>query len=71
MKKVLKVGMAGLMAVSMFGCSSSKEEDNTKVITIGISPDYAPYESLNKETQPSLTKDNISYIKLIILLLLC
>ena len=48
MKKVLKVGMAGLMAVSMFGCSSSKE-DNTKVITIGISPDYAPYESLNKD----------------------
>ena len=49
MKKVLKVGMAGLMAVSMFGCSSSKKEDNTKVITIGISPDYAPYESLNKD----------------------
>ena len=49
MKKVLKVGMAGLMGVSMFGCSSSKEEDNTKVITIGISPDYAPYESLNKD----------------------
>ena len=49
MKKVLKVGTAGLMAVSMFGCSSSKEEDNTKVITIGISPDYAPYESLNKD----------------------
>lgn len=49
MKKVVKVGMACLLAASMFGCSSSKGEENTKVITIGTSPDYAPYESLDTD----------------------
>lgn len=48
MNKVVKVGMAALMAVSMVGCASG-EDENTSTITIGVSPDYAPYESLNKD----------------------
>ncbi len=54
MKKVLKAGLAGLMAVSMFGCSNSAKtttDENVKTITIGISPDYEPYESLNLDNE--------------------
>ncbi len=54
MKKLLGIGMAGLMAVSMFGCSKSTDssvDENVKTITIGISPDYEPYESLNTSNE--------------------
>ena len=43
MKKVMKLLLVSVMAFVMAGCSGSK--DNT--ILIGISPDYAPYESLD------------------------
>ncbi|MGM9948379.1 transporter substrate-binding domain-containing protein [Floccifex sp.] len=49
MKKFMKWACAALMATSMVACSSSNDSEDTKVITIGISPDYAPYESLNTE----------------------
>lgn len=52
MTKLLKVGAAALLAATMVGCSSSTpaEDSNETVITIGTSPDYAPYESLDPET---------------------
>ena len=39
--------MAALTALTMAGCSS--ESEDVKTITVGISPDYAPYESENKK----------------------
>ena len=47
MKKIIKFGMAALTALTMAGCSS--ESEDVKTITVGISPDYAPYESENKK----------------------
>ena len=47
MKKIIKLGMAALTALTMAGCSSKSED--VKTITVGISPDYAPYESENKK----------------------
>lgn len=47
MKKIIKLGMAALTALTMAGCSS--ESEDVKTITLGISPDYAPYESENKK----------------------
>ena len=47
MKKIIKLGMAALTALTMAGCSS--ESEDVKTITVGISPDYAPYESENKK----------------------
>ena len=46
-KKIIKLGMAALTALTMAGCSS--ESEDVKTITVGISPDYAPYESENKK----------------------
>ena len=39
--------MVALTALTMAGCSS--ESEDVKTITVGISPDYAPYESENKK----------------------
>lgn len=47
MKKIIKLGMAALTALTMAGCSI--ESEDVKTITVGISPDYAPYESENKK----------------------
>lgn len=47
MKKLLALIMALFMAVSLAGCNSGSN-NKTKLI-IGISPDYAPYESLNSK----------------------
>lgn len=50
MKKILKAAVAAALTMSLVGCSSGQApEDGSHVITIGISPDYAPYESLNKD----------------------
>lgn len=56
MTKFTKITTAALACTMMFGCSAggtaSSKSDNgadTKTITIGISPDYAPYESLTKD----------------------
>lgn len=54
MKKLLKVALAAVMAVSVFGVSTSTTMAKSKkkeVITVGISPDYKPYESLNKKNK--------------------
>ena len=50
MNKIVKMGMACMLAATtLVGCGSSAPEEDKNVITIGISPDYAPYESLTKE----------------------
>ena len=49
MKKIIKLGMAALTALTMVGCSSGSASSDEKVLTVGISPDYAPYESENKK----------------------
>ena len=49
MKKIIKLGMAALTALTMVGCSSGSQSSDEKVLTVGISPDYAPYESENKK----------------------
>lgn len=49
MKKIIKLGMAALTALTMVGCSNSSASNDEKVLTVGISPDYAPYESENKK----------------------
>ena len=49
MKKVLKLMLALVMTCAVAGCSSSSKNDADVTITIGTSPDYAPYESLNKK----------------------
>ena len=49
MKKIIKLGMAALTALTMVGCSSGSASNDEKVLTVGISPDYAPYESENKK----------------------
>lgn len=49
MKKVLKLMLALVMTCAIAGCSSSSKNDADVTITIGTSPDYAPYESLNKK----------------------
>ncbi len=53
MKKFLKGLMVTALALSMCACSSSDDttEDDTEVVTItvAVSPDYAPYESLDTD----------------------
>lgn len=54
MSRLLKMGLAAAMAATMVGCSSSEpatDDGDTKTITIGISPDYEPYESLNTDNE--------------------
>ena len=52
----VKTTAAAMMALTLGACSStatsasaSSAGKETKTITIGISPDYAPYESLTKD----------------------
>ena len=54
MNKLLKVGTAALLAATMVGLLQSAPADDStskdsEVITIGVSPDYAPYESLTTD----------------------
>lgn len=53
MKKVIKVVLVMLMAFIVSGCTSSedKSDDGKKTvkISVGVSPDYAPYESLDTD----------------------
>ncbi|MGM9941257.1 MAG: transporter substrate-binding domain-containing protein [Bulleidia sp.] len=56
MNRFMKITTAALACTMMFGCSSGNKASaasdttaDTKTITIGISPDYAPYESLTKD----------------------
>lgn len=59
MKKLLKFALAASMAGTLVGCgsssSSTSSSDSTaakvQTINIAVSPDYAPYESLNKKGQ--------------------
>ena len=58
MKKVLSVLFLVLLTLGMVACSkndesASTDEENADVVTItvGISPDYAPYESLNTDNE--------------------
>ena len=55
MKKIIKLGMAALTALTMVGCSSGSASNDEKVLTVGISPDYAPYESENKKGERDIT----------------
>lgn len=52
MKKLLKVTLSAAMIATLTACGSSSSSSNgKKVVTINIatSPDYAPYESLDKK----------------------
>lgn len=49
MKKLFKLSLAVMMACTFAGCSSNNGSDADVTITIGTSPDYAPYESLTKD----------------------
>lgn len=52
MKKIVKVALAAVMAVSVLGVSSTQlQAEEKEVITVGISPDYKPYESLTKKNK--------------------
>ena len=48
MKKLFKMTCAAMMAATMVGCGAGAPDENT--IMIGISPDYAPYESIDAKT---------------------
>ena len=48
MNKLFKLSCAAVMAATMVGCGADKAEENT--IMIGVSPDYAPYESIDAKT---------------------
>lgn len=53
MKKLVKAAMAAMMMFALVGCGSNDEgndKDSDKKVTkisVGVSPDYAPYESLD------------------------
>lgn len=51
MKKLLKglLVVAMTLVVSACGSQTKGNPEETKTITIGVSPDYAPYESLTKD----------------------
>ena len=49
MKKVLKLMLALVMTCAIAGCSSSSKNDADVTITIGTSPDYAPYVNQLKQ----------------------
>ena len=54
MKKILKGLLVAVMALTMTACGSDDKETDkkeAKTLTIGISPDYEPYESLTKENE--------------------
>ena len=54
MKKLFKGLLIGALAFTMVGCggnsdneSSNNSSDDSVTLTIGVSPDYPPYESLD------------------------
>lgn len=48
MKKLLSLLAVMMMAMCLFACSSKDTtDDDTVTISVGLSPDYAPYESLD------------------------
>lgn len=47
MKKLLKALLVCTMAFTLVACGGSGDDNGKKEILIGISPDYAPYESLD------------------------
>ncbi|MBB5183505.1 substrate-binding periplasmic protein [Catenisphaera adipataccumulans] len=49
MKKLLKALLAVSMIVTMGGFAEAKSSKEKEVITVGISPDYKPYEYLTKK----------------------
>ena len=50
MKRFLKLSIAGALACTMAGCESrASSGKKTVTINVAIAPDYAPYESLNKQ----------------------
>ena len=51
MKKFLSMVLAGIVAVGLAGCGSNTKKDGKKVveINVAVSPDYAPYESKDKD----------------------
>ena len=60
MKKILSVLFVVLLALGLVACSSNEEEttnddsdadSNVVTISVGTSPDYAPYESLNTDNE--------------------
>lgn len=53
MKKLLKGLLVAAMALTVTACggNSNGSANETKTITVGISPDYAPYESLTKDNE--------------------
>ncbi|MBP3853724.1 MAG: transporter substrate-binding domain-containing protein [Erysipelotrichaceae bacterium] len=55
MKKFWKLTMAAAMTVGLVACGSSASQEENKesanVLTVGISPDYKPYEYLDKNNE--------------------
>ena len=51
MKKFLSMVLAGIVAVGLAGCGSNTKKGGKKVveINVAVSPDYAPYESKDKD----------------------
>lgn len=49
MKKLFKGLLVGAMALTMTACGGGESGSNEQKLLIGISPDYAPYESLNTD----------------------
>ena len=47
MKKLLKLAASAVMVTTLVACGNSGSNQNT--LTIGISPDYKPYEYLDKD----------------------
>ena len=47
MKKLFKGLLVAAMALTMTACGGGESGSNEQKLLIGISPDYAPYESLN------------------------
>lgn len=54
MKKLLKGLLVAAMALTVTACGGGEKEassNETKTLTVGISPDYAPYESLTTDNE--------------------
>lgn len=49
MKKLFKGLLVAAMALTMTACGEGESGSNEQKLLIGISPDYAPYESLNTD----------------------
>lgn len=49
MKKLIKGLLVAAMALTMTACGGGTSDSSAQKLIIGISPDYAPYESLNTD----------------------